>query len=251
MNILGLVEIRSNTQFFRIGADIAQGRVGRLLHHVTQVAGKLQLAGALHDIDFHLQRLAADGGPSQPGYQTNLIVDRQAVRQELADAQETLHIGAGDGDLLRRFLLQNGHIRFAADLRKAPFQLPNAGFSGIAGNNLPNSIVCDPQLRLFQAVLFHLLGDQMVLSDHQLFFIGIGAQLNDLHTVQQGSGNRIQGIGSGNEDAIRKIVRDFQIVIAVGGILLAIQHFQQCRAGIAAVVGTHFIDFIQQKNRVA
>ena len=80
VNIFGFIEIRSNAQFRTVSPNVAQGRVSGFLHHVTQIAGELQLAGTLHDVDLHLQRFTADAGPGQAGDQPNLVGSRQPIR---------------------------------------------------------------------------------------------------------------------------------------------------------------------------
>ena len=40
-------------------------------------------------------------------------------------------------------------------------------------------------------------------------------------------------------------------MVAVGAVLFGIQHFQQCGAGVAPVVRTHLVNFVQQQHRVA
>ena len=99
-------------------------------------------------------------------------------------------------------------------------------------------------------MLFELLGDQMVLGDHQLFFIGIGAQLNDLHPVQQRSRHRIQSVGRGDEHHIGEVKGDLNVMVPIGTVLLSVQDFQKRRTGVTPVVGAHFIDFVQKQHRV-
>ena len=99
-------------------------------------------------------------------------------------------------------------------------------------------------------MLFQLLGYEMILGDHQLLFIGIGAQLNDLHTIQQRSRNSIQGIGGGDEHHVGQVEGNFNIVIPIGAVLLPVQDLQQGGAGVATVIGAHFVDFIQEDDRV-
>ena len=72
-------------------------------------------------------------------------------------------------------------------------------------------------------MLLQLLGQQVLLGDLQLFLVGIAAQLDDLHPVQQGPGNRIQRVGCGNEHHLREVQRNFQEVIPEGVVLLAVQ----------------------------
>ena len=54
--------------------------MGGFLHHVAQISGQLQLAGAVHNVDLHLQSLAAHGGPGQAGNQADLIRTGKPVR---------------------------------------------------------------------------------------------------------------------------------------------------------------------------
>ena len=90
----------------------------------------------------------------------------------------------------------------------------------------------------------------MVFCNHQFLFIGIRTKFNDLHPVQQRSGNRVQRICRGNKHHIGQIKGNLQIVVPVGVILLRIQNLQQGGTGISAVVRTHFINFVQQQHRI-
>ena len=183
MNILGLIEIRGDAQLGAVGTDIAEGRMDGFLHHVSQITGELQLAGALHHVHLNLKGLSPHTGPGQAGNQPHLVRARQAVRQELTDTQELLHIGGGNGNALQLRVAQQLHIRLAADIAYRPLQITHAGFPGVALNDFPNGILGDAKLGFFQAMSCNLLGHQMVFGNHQLLLIGIGAELDNLHPV--------------------------------------------------------------------
>ena len=100
-------------------------------------------------------------------------------------------------------------------------------------------------------MLFQLLGNQVVLGDHELFFIRVGAKLDDLHTVQQRPGHGVQRIRRGDKQHVGQIKGDFQIMVTIVVVLFRVQHFQQSSTGIAAVVGTQFVDLVQQQHRIA
>ena len=91
----------------------------------------------------------------------------------------------------------------------------------------------------------------MILGDHHLLLVGVGAQLDDLHPVKQRPGHGIQSIGGGDEQHIGKIIGNFQIMIPISPVLLRVQHLQQSRAGVAPVIRAHFVNFVQQKHRIA
>ena len=250
MDVLGLVKIPGNTQLGSVCTNIAQGRMGRLLHYVSQIAGQLQFAGAVHHIDFHFQGLAAYAGPGQAGHQAYLVRTGQSVWEEFSYTQEFFQISAGNGDFLDILLGQQLHISLAADLANVSLQISDAGLPGIAADDLPDGVIGHFQLGLFKAMLLELLGEQMVLGDHQLLFIRIRAEFNDLHPVQQRSRHRIQGVGRGDEHHIRQIKGNFDIMIPVGTVLLSVQNFQKCRTGVTTVVRTHFVDFVQENHRI-
>ena len=85
VDVLGLIKVSGNAQPGGIGPNVTQRCMSRLLHHIPQIAGELQLAGAVHDVNFYLQGLAAYTGPGQTGHKTYLIRSGQPVRQELPD----------------------------------------------------------------------------------------------------------------------------------------------------------------------
>ena len=225
--------------------------MGRFLHYISEITGQFQLTASVHNINFHFKRFAANAGPGKTGNQANLIGTSNTVGQEFPNPQEAFQIGSRNGDSLRNFLRNDLYCSLPANLAKRTLQITDTGFPRIAGNDLANGFICDPQLRLFQSMLYKLLGYQMIFCNHQLLFIRIGIEFNDFHSVQQRSGNGIQRVGCCYEQHIGQIIRNFQIVVTVSVILLAIQYFQKSGTGISTIVRTHFVDLIQKEERVA
>ena len=54
VDVLGLIKVRIDPQGFRPAPQAGQRSLGGFLHHVAQITGQLQLAGAFHDIDLDL-----------------------------------------------------------------------------------------------------------------------------------------------------------------------------------------------------
>lgn len=134
--------------------------MGRFLHHISQVAGELQLPGTIHYIDLHLQRLPAHTGPSQSGHQTHRVRRRQPVRQIRADAQEFLQVAPGDGNPFGTVLFHQPHIRLPTQGAQTTLQISDARLPGVAGNDLSHGVIGDAELGLFQAVLRICLGSR-------------------------------------------------------------------------------------------
>ena len=104
--------------------------------------------------------------------------------QEAARPQELLQVRSRNDQLLGRVIFYKAHRALAADGGKLPLKRPHAGLSRIAGDNLANRVVCEPDAGFCDAVLRELLGKQMPLRDLKLFFVRVGAKLNDLHAVK-------------------------------------------------------------------
>ena len=63
-------------------------------------------------------------------------------------------------------------------------------------------------------------------------------------------GNGVQHVGRGHKEHLREIVVDVEIVILEGGVLLGVEHFKQRRCRIAAEVGGHLVDFVEQEDGI-
>lgn len=71
----------------------------------------------------------------------------------------------------------------------------------------------------------------MAAGNLNLFFRDIAAYLNQLHTVQQRSGDGIQIIGSSDEHHFGQIIVHIQKVIMECSILFRVEHFEEGRGG--------------------
>ena len=90
----------------------------------------------------------------------------------------------------------------------------------------------------------------MALGDLQFFFVRVRPQLNDLHAVEQGAGDGVGRVGSGDEHTVRQIERHLNIMVAEAGILSRVQHLQQRGRRIALIIAAEFVNFVEQQQRV-
>lgn len=63
-------------------------------------------------------------------------------------------------------------------------------------------------------------------------------------------GDAAAGVGCGDKKDVAEVVVDFEIVIVEGFVLFGVEDFKECACGVAAEVGRHFVDFIQQNDGV-
>ena len=67
----------------------------------------------------------------------------------------------------------------------------------------------------------------------ELLRLGVGTYLDDLHPVEEGSGDGLRRIGRRNEKDIGKVIGEVQVVVREGIVLFGIENLEQGRRGIA------------------
>ena len=184
MDVLRLVKIRLEPQLICPRADIAHSGKDRFFHHVSEIARQLQLARAFYDVRLDLQRRTAHACPGKARHKADLVALRHFIGQEAARPQEFFQVRGRNDQLPGRVIFYKAHRALAADGGKLPLKRPHAGLSRIAGDNLANGVVCEPDAGFCDTVLCELLGKKMPLRDLKLFFVRVGAQLNNLHAIE-------------------------------------------------------------------
>ena len=120
----------------------------------------------------------------------------------------------------------------------------------IAANDLPDGVVGELDVLLRQARLRHLLLDQELFRDLDFFRLGVAVQAQHFHAILQRGRNGVHHVRGGDEEDLREVVLDVEVVIDEHEILFGIEHFEQRRRGIAAEVHRHFVDFVEHEDRV-
>ena len=140
MDIFCLIEVGLNAQLGGSAADVRQGGVGGFLHHVSQVAGELHLAGTGDDAHLHLQDLAPHAGPGQSVDHPHLLGLWDVVGMVPGDAQQLFQVIFCNADRLYT-LFHDAHGNLAAQSADLPLQNPDAGLPGIAPDEGPDGAV--------------------------------------------------------------------------------------------------------------
>ena len=260
MDVAFFVEVRRNPQCFGTAAHHAPSCGNRLLHHIAQFAGADDVALAFKLAGFYSEQFAAHFRPRQAGYLADTIFAFGHAEIEAAHAQIIVQIVAvylnhagfggfigGCGLIGLQGLL---HHHFAANFGDFPIQRAHTGFAGVIADNAAHRAFINGDLAFFNPVLLDLLGHQILQGDVDFFVFGIARQTDNLHAIHQRRRN-VQAIGSGDKHHVRQIVFHFGIMVDKSMVLLRIQHFQQGAGRVATEVAPHFVDFIQQKQRIA
>ncbi len=90
----------------------------------------------------------------------------------------------------------------------------------------------------------------MLAADVEFLIRRIAGKLDDLHAVQQRRRDGLQRIGRRDEEHIGKIVRQVEIVVGEGIVLLRVQNLQQGGRRVAVVAGPQLVDLVQDHHGI-
>ena len=236
-------------QFPGVGLDVGQGRGGRLLHHLAELAGEHQPALALHARGLDEQDLAAHRRPGKPGGQSRPPAARLGLREEPLRTKEVVEFVRRDHGLAG-LAAGDARGRAAAEGGEFPLQVAHPGLAGVAADQGLDGRLRDLQVVCGERVRLQLLGDQVAAGDGHLLLLGVAGEFDHLHAVAQRPGDGVEHVGRGDEHHLGKVELDVQVMVGEGGVLLRVEHLEQGRAGIAAEVVAELVDLVEQEHRV-
>ena len=105
-------------------------------------------------------------------------------------------------------------------------------------------------LTRFKAIFFDLFRHQIALGDLDLLFFCITREVDDFHAVHEGTGNIAEDVGRRDPEDFRQVEGQFQEMVTESIVLFRVEDFQQCRRRVAAHVGRHLVDFVEEEDRV-
>ena len=200
-----LEKFRFHKQLVGMGADVGMGGLDRFFHDVTQLTGQGQARLSLHQGGFDMQDLATHRCPGQTIDHTDLVVVQILLAQVFRRPQESMQpLGSHLDAFLRTFRHLAGHL--ATDRTDIAFQVAQAGFTGVLGNNLADDVIVKTDMLVLQPVFLDLARHQIALGDLQLLLLGVAGQADNLHTVAQGRRHRVDLVGRGDEHDVGEVI---------------------------------------------
>ncbi len=227
-------------------------RTDRLLHYIAQRAGLVDTPLARRDHRLDVQQLAAHRGPGQPGHAAHLIL---LVGQTVAvTAYPGILLYIVGGEEYRRlsplaFVFEPFAKHLAAYLGDLPLELAHARLTSVVANQLQQRLIGEAEFVLLEAGGPQLLRHQVAPGNGELLVLGVARQANHLHAVQQRAGN-VHRVGGTDEHHLGEIVVELKVMIVELVVLLRIEHLEQRRGRVAAVVHAELVDLVEQEQRV-
>jgi len=99
-------------------------------------------------------------------------------------------------------------------------------------------------------VLAELTRYQEVSSDRKLLAWSVPGQLDHLHAVEQGTGDRALLVGRRNEHHFAEVEWRVDVVVGELMVLFWVEHFEQGTRWIPALVAAELVDFVEDHHRV-
>ncbi len=147
-------------------------------------------------------------------------------------AEDILQVPSLDVDLFVG-RLRDPYRVMPENLANFPFEGAHARLAGVVMDDLPQRVIVNSSLFRGQSVRFQLAGHEITPRDLQLLLRRVAGQRDDLHTVAQRPGDRVEQVRGRDEGDARQIERHAEIIVAEGRILLWIKHFQHRRGRVA------------------
>ena len=167
---------------------------------------------------------------------------------ELRPPQRVQHGCGIDDDRLGLLTGGDPRGRLPEQPAQLAFQLPDARLARVVAHHPPQHVVIGCDVVRAQAIAFHLTRPEVAAPDGDLLVSRVAVEANHLHPVEQRAGNRIGQVGRRDEQHVRQIERDIQVVILKRVILRRVQHLEQRRRRITAPIGSQFVDLVEQDH---
>src|ERR1700686_4494230 len=100
-------------------------------------------------------------------------------------------------------------------------------------------------------MLIELSGNEMALRDLDLLLLGVSGDADDLHPVAKRWADGLGDVRGGDEQHLREVIRDLEIMVAEFPVLFRIEPLEQCRRWIPPKVGADLVDLVEHDHRVA
>src|SRR3984885_4574382 len=200
VNVVIGEEILCDSKIRSIRSHPGQCSLHGFLHHLADLTGHGESTFAFHGIGFDEQYVASRGCPGQTyshagtfraffdfTFGTNLDATQEFLNDLLRDYK---FFGLAFGQPPRLF---------TADGSDGSLQAAHTGFAGVVTYHITQSIVGKFDLLRVDSILLHLPRHQIAPGDVQFFFLAVTLEFNDLHTIAQRFGDRIEHIRRGDE----------------------------------------------------
>ena len=211
---------------FRMGLDVLVCDLRRLLHHVSEVTCHGKSALALADRALDEEDLSSHRCPCQTGHHSRSLVTLLNIMRISRKSQILTKMRRFDSLVILLAESQFLH-RHTAYLGNLLLKSTHSRFTGIILDDTGQRILSKTEIVARKTMFFLLLRKEISLRDLHLLLSKITADVYHLHTVPEGRLDGLYIVCSRDEQHIRKVVVDIQIIVVESGVLLRIESLEK------------------------
>ena len=181
-----------------------------------------------------------------PGTAVRSAASRQNFCRPRASRTPSRSTSTGGVDLVR----DDPRRGLPQDRAELALELADAGLAGVLRDHRLEHRVGDRDLVLLQARPLALARPEVPARDRDLLVGRVAVEADDLHPVEQRPGDRLGDVGRREEEDLREVDLDVEVVVAERRVLRRIEHLEERRRRVAAPVGADLVDLVEQDHRV-
>ena len=249
MGVEGFIEIILESQVLGLASNVGVRGFSGFLHDIAHLACQDQVALALDGDGFGVEDFAACDRPCEA------IDAAYGIRMFFSEREEfhwsQVLVECLDGKRRQLVVLEDDLLAYlAAEGADGSFKVTDACFSGVSCDDFLQERRSEADVSVLQAVSLFLSRHEVFLRDFQLLFFRVASEFDQFHTIEQGSRDGGDAVGRREEENLREIEGNVDVVIVESFVLFRIECFKQCRSRITAEIRADLVDFVQQHQRV-
>ena len=136
------------------------------------------------------------------------------------------------------------------DVGDAPLEIADARLARVVADDRAQHLVRSVSCERLQAVRLELLRDEVALRDPELLLLGVARERDHVHAVEQRPRDRVERVRGADEERLREVERQIEVVVAERRVLLRVEHLEHRARRVAAPVVAHLVDLVDQHQRI-
>ena len=203
-----------DVELIAMGSDPGECDLRRLLHHVAELPRENEPAVAVHPGGLDEEHVAAGTRHGEPGRDAGnggplwRLLPEALSAEPVADVLEPdrhRSLGVAGGDPGRGLPQQ---------LAELALELPDPRLTRVLAHDRLDQLVRDLDLVLAQTIPLDLPRPEVAARDRDLLVDGVTVEADDLHPVEQRPRDRLGNIARRDEDDLREVELDIEVVVA-------------------------------------
>jgi hypothetical protein len=129
-------------------------------------------------------------------------------------------------------------------------ELAESRLAGVALDDPHQRLVGYDALGGVDAALLELTRKKVAPGDCELLVLAVAREAKHFHSIQERPGNGVEVVRRRDEEDLREIERQIEIVVAKAVVLLRVENLEHRRRGVSAEVASELVDLVEHQHGV-